>query len=70
MSRFVADLPLKSMFIAMSLVAVTCVGCGGKSEPEAVANQSEIEQFLAENPDADVDMFLEDENEVNDGGDE
>ncbi len=64
MSRLVPELPLKFILVALSLAAMTFVGCGGNGPAEAVADQSEIEKFLAENPDADVDMALEDEDEI------
>ena len=64
MPRFIPEIPLKFIFVATSLVAMTCAGCGGDSQPEAVADKSEIEQFLADNPDADVDMGMEDEDSI------
>jgi hypothetical protein len=65
MSRFVPVLSFKSLFVAFSLAAMICAGCGDDSGPaEVVADQNEVEKWLAENPDADVDLTLEDEEEV------
>tara|TARA_R110002049_G_scaffold46487_1_gene135109 strand:- start:41877 stop:42080 length:204 start_codon:yes stop_codon:yes gene_type:complete len=64
MPRFAPELTLKTILVALSLAALICVGCGDDDGPaEAVAGQSEIEKFLAENPDADVDMVEEDDEE-------
>ena len=65
MSRFASEQPLKSILFAMSVAALTCVGCGDESDaPAEVGTQDEIQQWLAENPEADVDMDLDDEDAV------
>ena len=62
--RLVPGIPLKSILVALSLTAMICVGCADSSGPaETVAEQSDIEKFLAENPDADVDLVEEDDEE-------
>ena len=65
MSQLLSELRLKSFLVALSLAAMICVGCGDDSGPaEEVADQDEIAQWLAENPEADVDMNLDDEEAV------
>ena len=64
MYRPIPKLSIKSILVALSLVTMISVGCGGDGGPaESVAGQTEIEKFLAENPEADVDLVMEGEDE-------
>lgn len=48
----------KFKFLLLTAVVATplTVGCGGSSETAPVANDDDIEAFLAENPDMAVDL--------------
>ena len=62
MSRILSLMQFKSLLAAFALASMICVGCGGAGgEAKPVVEQDEIEKFLAENPDADVDMEEEDD---------
>jgi len=45
----------KSTLLSVALATPLLLGCGGSSEPESVAEEGDIEAFLAENPDMAVD---------------